>query len=50
MAINILGSALAQYKKIALQTAQHTLEFVGQPTLEISIKFVSKNEIQRLNR
>ncbi|MBQ8468257.1 MAG: rRNA maturation RNase YbeY [Clostridia bacterium] len=50
MTINILGFALPVYKKTAKRTAEQTLEFLGMKDVELSIKFVSKKEIQRLNK
>jgi len=48
--INILGYASREHKQIALKSATLALNFLKQQTLEVSIKFVSKEEIQRLNK
>ena len=50
MTISILGFALPGRKKQAKVVAQKTLEFLGQPTLELSVKFVGAKEICRLNK
>lgn len=48
--IEICGWALTKYKLAAKNAAQHALDFLNQPNVSLSIKFVSKREIRRLNR
>ena len=50
MIINIMGLASSKIKKVAKQAASFSLEFLNQPCVELSIKFVSPKEIQRLNK
>ena len=48
--IEIFGFALKKYKDFAKQRAQMALDFLHQEDVDMTIKFVSKKEIQRLNR
>lgn len=48
--IEIYGWAQKKYKLEAQSAAQHALDFLHQPNVSLSIKFVSKREIRRLNR
>lgn len=50
MVVNILGLARNSVKKHAEYVATKTLEYMKQPEVELSIKFVSPKEIQRLNK
>lgn len=49
MIINILGLACPKVKKLCKQTSIKTLKFLQTPNVELSIKFVSPKEVQRLN-
>ena len=49
--IEVYGKAENNLKKIAEKVALDVLDMMGQPNgLEVAIKFVSENEIRRLNR
>ena len=48
--IELCGFARKKYKLVASSAAQHALDFLHQPNVSLSIKFVSKREIRRLNR
>ena len=50
MIINLLGFAPQKLKKICKQTSVDTLKLLKTPCVELTIKFVSKKEIRRLNR
>jgi len=50
MVINILGFARKKYKMVAQSSAIYALKFLGEENLELTIKFVNKKEIQRLNK
>lgn len=50
MIVNILGFTFKKYKYYAQQIATMALEYMGYKNLELSIKFVSRKEIRRLNR
>lgn len=49
--VSVSGRASENFKKIAKSVALDALEIMGQPSgLEVAIRFVSENEIQRINR
>lgn len=50
MTINILGMAGKKYKQLVEWVATNTIRYLGYDCLELSIKFVSKSEIRKLNR
>lgn len=49
MTINVLGLAQKKYKNLVKWVAEKTIEYLGYNDLELTIKFVSKTQIKKLN-
>ena len=49
MVINVIGTLCPKIKNLCKITSIKTLEFLNTPNVELTIKFVSPNEIKRLN-
>ena len=47
--IEVYGFAFRKHKKLAGECAQMALDFVSQPNLDLTIKFVGAREIKKLN-
>ena len=47
--IEVYGLVMPKYKKLAKSVAELALNFMKQPDLDLTIKFVGKKEIKRLN-